>query len=273
MCPVQANGMAAAYEIAQNTDQQHAVANFFRFVTSAHSFSTGGSNDHEFWQAADTMGDSLQASHDLSITLVLMQLLRQSLILTSPLTRGRAAVQNLSARLKLLNACTQGTDIASNATETQETCTQYNILKVARYLFRWTASPAVADFYERSLFNGIMGTQRMSPHYHATDYALPVGQAQAVAEDTHVHPAAAPGPIPMRSPMQAPAAAPILSPVQAPLAPLVPGPAVAQRRVAPRPIVAPQPAPVPAPALAPVPLAPVNQDVVSVAGRRLMQTR
>ena len=59
---MQANGMAAAYEVAQNSSQQHAVANFFRFLTARHSYSTGGSNDHEYWTAPDTIGDALQAS-------------------------------------------------------------------------------------------------------------------------------------------------------------------------------------------------------------------
>ena len=45
-------------------------------------------------------------------------------------------------------------------TETQETCTTYNILKLARYLFTWTGDSRFFDFYERAMMNGIMGTQR-----------------------------------------------------------------------------------------------------------------
>ena len=41
-----------------------------------------------------------------------------------------------------------------HATETEETCTQYNMLKVARYLFRWTGAPGFADYYERAILNG-----------------------------------------------------------------------------------------------------------------------
>ena len=41
-----------------------------------------------------------------------------------------------------------------HATETEETCTQYNMLKIARYLFRWTGAPAFADYYERAILNG-----------------------------------------------------------------------------------------------------------------------
>ena len=43
--------------------------------------------------------------------------------------------------------------------DNQESCTTYNMLKVTRYLIRWTADPRYADFYERAYFNGILGTQ------------------------------------------------------------------------------------------------------------------
>jgi DUF1680 family protein len=43
--------------------------------------------------------------------------------------------------------------------ETQECCTSYNMLKLTRHLFGWTADPAAADYYERLLFNGVLGTQ------------------------------------------------------------------------------------------------------------------
>jgi hypothetical protein len=43
--------------------------------------------------------------------------------------------------------------------ETQEDCTTYNMLKLTRHVFGWTADPACADFYERALWNGILGSQ------------------------------------------------------------------------------------------------------------------
>jgi len=42
---------------------------------------------------------------------------------------------------------------------TQEDCTTYNMLKLTRHLFGWTADAGVADYYERALFNGILGSQ------------------------------------------------------------------------------------------------------------------
>ena len=48
-----------------------AVANFFRIVTQSHSFSTGGSNDHEFWGPAQQIGDSILKVQQLYIGLFL----------------------------------------------------------------------------------------------------------------------------------------------------------------------------------------------------------
>lgn len=44
--------------------------------------------------------------------------------------------------------------------EHQETCTTFNHLKLADQLFRWHAAPSVADFMERALANGVLGTER-----------------------------------------------------------------------------------------------------------------
>ena len=41
--------------------------------------------------------------------------------------------------------------------DTEESCTTYNVLKVARHLFGWGADARLADFYERAFLNGIMG--------------------------------------------------------------------------------------------------------------------
>jgi DUF1680 family protein len=43
--------------------------------------------------------------------------------------------------------------------ETTETCNVYNMLKLSRHLFEWEASPVVADYYERALFNHILSSQ------------------------------------------------------------------------------------------------------------------
>jgi DUF1680 family protein len=43
--------------------------------------------------------------------------------------------------------------------ETTETCNVYNMLKLSEHLFEWEASPKVADYYERALFNQILSSQ------------------------------------------------------------------------------------------------------------------
>ncbi|KAJ7965222.1 DUF1680 domain-containing protein [Quillaja saponaria] len=45
-------------------------------------------------------------------------------------------------------------------TESEESCTTYNMLKVSRHLFRWTKEVAYADYYERALTNGVLSIQR-----------------------------------------------------------------------------------------------------------------
>jgi DUF1680 family protein len=45
----------------------------------------------------------------------------------------------------------------SNASH--ETCCTYNMLKLTRTLFTWSAEAALADYYERALWNGILSTQ------------------------------------------------------------------------------------------------------------------
>jgi len=42
---------------------------------------------------------------------------------------------------------------------TGETCCTYNMLKLARHLFCWTADEAIAGYYERALVNQILGQQ------------------------------------------------------------------------------------------------------------------
>jgi len=45
------------------------------------------------------------------------------------------------------------------AVDTEESCVTYNMLKLTREIFAWNADVHAADYYERALFNGILGTQ------------------------------------------------------------------------------------------------------------------
>jgi DUF1680 family protein len=42
---------------------------------------------------------------------------------------------------------------------TQECCVTYNMQKLTRHVFSWTADAAAADYYERAYYNGILGVQ------------------------------------------------------------------------------------------------------------------
>ncbi|KAL3828163.1 hypothetical protein ACJIZ3_016965 [Penstemon smallii] len=69
-------------------------------------------------------------------------------------------------------------------TETEESCTTYNMLKVSRHLFKWTKEMAYADYYERALTNGVLSIQR------GTDpgimiYMLPLVRGGSKARSYH----------------------------------------------------------------------------------------
>lgn len=55
-------------------------------------------------------------------------------------------------------------------TSTQECCCSYNMLKLTRHLYRWTADPRYFDYYERSLLNMRLGT--IHPANGHTQYYL-----------------------------------------------------------------------------------------------------
>jgi DUF1680 family protein len=42
---------------------------------------------------------------------------------------------------------------------TQECCVTYNMQKLTRHVFEWTADPRAADYYERAWYNGVLGVQ------------------------------------------------------------------------------------------------------------------
>src|SRR5207244_3936716 len=55
---------------------------------------------------------------------------------------------------------------------TQECCCTYNMLKLTRHVFAWSAEPAYADYYERAIWNSIVGT--MNPEDGMTMYYVPM---------------------------------------------------------------------------------------------------
>ncbi|TKW22410.1 hypothetical protein SEVIR_4G226700v4 [Setaria viridis] len=69
-------------------------------------------------------------------------------------------------------------------TETEESCTTYNMLKVSRHLFRWTKEIAYADYYERALINGVLSIQR-GRDPGVMIYMLPQGPGRSKARSYH----------------------------------------------------------------------------------------
>ena len=55
---------------------------------------------------------------------------------------------------------------------TGETCCTYNLLKLSRHLFCWTGDSSIADYYERALYNHILGQQ--DPETGMVTYFLPL---------------------------------------------------------------------------------------------------
>ncbi|MGO9094137.1 MAG: beta-L-arabinofuranosidase domain-containing protein [Bryobacteraceae bacterium] len=56
--------------------------------------------------------------------------------------------------------------------ETQECCCTYNMLRLTRHLFSWEPLARYADYYERALFNGVLGA--MNPKDGMTMYFVPL---------------------------------------------------------------------------------------------------
>ncbi|XP_024520409.1 uncharacterized protein LOC9659119 isoform X1 [Selaginella moellendorffii] len=69
-------------------------------------------------------------------------------------------------------------------TENEESCTTYNMLKVARNLFRWTKQMHYADFYERALINGVLTIQR-GKEPGVMIYMLPLAPGSSKATSYH----------------------------------------------------------------------------------------
>lgn len=68
---------------------------------------------------------------------------------------------------------------------THECCCTYNMLKLTRHLFGWTADPAYADYYERALFNGVLGTQHPADGQKLYYVAMESGYWKLFGEPLH----------------------------------------------------------------------------------------
>jgi len=101
-------GAARRYELTGDPRYRRVAEYFWREVTGARAYATGGTSNGEGWESEPNV---------------------------------------LSTQL---------------SGYTQEDCVTYNMLKLTRHVFGWTADPACADYYERALWNGIVGSQHPS---------------------------------------------------------------------------------------------------------------
>lgn len=70
----------------------------------------------------------------------------------------------------LADAGNLGNEVGQNM---EECCCGYNMMKLTRHIYGWTADPHTMDYYERTLFNSRLGTQ--DPH-GLKSYFLPLGR-------------------------------------------------------------------------------------------------
>ena len=115
------------YLLTGNATQMAIVENFLDILQENHSFSTGGSNDHEYWGPSRMLGDQMNG-------------------------------------------------------QTEETCTQYNILKTVSTRFSLDGDVRFADWYARALYGGMIGNQAITGQWADSNttgfhYMLPLGGA------------------------------------------------------------------------------------------------
>ena len=149
-------GSARGYELTGNATQKAIATNFFHILTAGEGqqWDPAAPGGHSF-----ATGGSNAAEHWFNASF-----LGDSLM---PIRWGN--YRNIGAR-------------------TEESCTQYNSLKVARHLFTWTADAKLADYYERALLNGIAGNQNVSGGRAVSlEYMLPMGGAPGPYEPNGIY--------------------------------------------------------------------------------------
>ena len=68
---------------------------------------------------------------------------------------------------------------------TAESCNVYNMLKLTRHLFAWSADARLADYYERALYNHILGS--INPDDGMTTYFIPLQSGERKTYSNFYH--------------------------------------------------------------------------------------
>lgn len=69
--------------------------------------------------------------------------------------------------------------------DNSETCATYNMLKLTSGIFTWNPSPSLADYYEKALFNGILGSQNRATGMFCYFVPLRMGGEKAYSDSFH----------------------------------------------------------------------------------------
>eukprot|EP00729_Bicosta_minor_P000111 gene111-20362_t len=122
-------GTARGFEVTGNSTQKNIVTNFFNILTAGEGeqWNPAAPGGHSY-----ATGGSNAAEHWFGAS-----------------TLGDTLLPNTPGYYKHLGS------------HTEESCTQYNALKVARHMFQWSADAKLADFYERAFLNGILGNENL----------------------------------------------------------------------------------------------------------------
>ena len=110
-------GAARQYELTGNLKNERTADNFWKMVTTHHSYVTGGNSNFEHFDKPDELSGHLSDN-------------------------------------------------------TTETCNSYNMLKLTRHLFALNPQAHYMDYYERTLYNHILGS--INPDNGMTTYYIPL---------------------------------------------------------------------------------------------------
>ena len=123
-------GSAKGYEITGNLTMKAVSQNFFDILTAGEGrhWDPSAPGGHSFATGGSNAAEHWFAADSLG----------DSLLVDSPI-RGYPHA----------------------GSHTQESCTTYNALKVSRHIYGWSADPKMADYFERTFLNSILGNQNL----------------------------------------------------------------------------------------------------------------
>jgi DUF1680 family protein len=171
--------MARAYELTGNSTDKTIVDTFFNALWNNHSYATAG-----YVRVSSSLPEICTRGCQLGFPRLLLassscMRVANAIPLGCPLFLPVHTVNWVQRSNS--GECWQGPrDLGDFLdSQTEESCTQYNVLKVARRAFITSVDTEKADFYEQAILNGIIGNQNKADPDGATSYIYmqPLGGA------------------------------------------------------------------------------------------------